>query len=197
MPDCVTNLVTFGEDAAAKDAFHRMLNAVRMDGEALGSITFDKIIPMPENVRQTMGNITKTGINWRQWCEQNRGTDREPLDWYPLKPDGDTMCFFTAWTAVPQIIKKLSEMFPAQTVTYQWAENENPGMNTGEMVFKNGETVSECIPEDFSREAFDMSTEILGIEPAELNLYLTENQCCGNQRKLQFPECRKQNKNVR
>lgn len=177
MPNYVSNLVTFGEDAAAKAAFQRMLEAVRVDGGPLGSITFDKIIPMPEDIRRTMGiPVTDGEPAWRVWCERNWGTDRDAVDWYPADHDSDTMCFFTAWIAVPQIITALSKMYPEQTVSYQWAEHENIGQNVGKMVLKNGKTLSGHIPEDESREAFEMAAEILDIRLADFGFYLTADQ---------------------
>ena len=115
MPNYVTNIITFGDDKISKAAFQNMLDAVRVDGGVLGSISFDKIIPMPDGVRRTMGRETdgEPGTDgepaWRQWCDEHWGTDREALDWYPLNRDADAMCFFTAWTNVPQIVSELSK----------------------------------------------------------------------------------------
>ena len=54
MPNYVTNIITFGTDPGAKAAFRRMLDTVRADGKGLGSISFEKLLPMPEYVRASM-----------------------------------------------------------------------------------------------------------------------------------------------
>ena len=203
MPNYVTNIITFGNDKISKAAFRRMLDAVRADGEPLGSIRFDKIIPMPDSVRRTMGRETDGEPAWRVWCEEHWGIDREPLDWHPLNRDADAVCFFTAWSPVPRIVSEISKKYPEQVVSYQWAEHENIGWNVGEMSLKNGVTLSSRIPEEGSREAFETAARILDIDLSEFGLYLSADGLTYEEREIpikepeQRPERRKRGRPAR
>ena len=85
------------------------------------------------------------------------------------------MIFDTAWSPVPKVVEALSRRFPDQTVTYRWAENENLGTNVGKTVLLNGTVISKQIPEDYTREAFEMSADILGLDLADYGLYLSQD----------------------
>ena len=181
MPNIVTNFVTFGSDEKSREAFRRMLDAVRKDGEPLGSITFEKLIPMPKNVRDSMEpgrNAGETLPLWFTWSCENWGSKWDAIDSSEADPEqgADTLVFSTASMPVEPVIMALSRMFPEQTVSYRWAENENPGLNVGEMSLKNGEKVSEWIPDDYSREAYELSASILGLNLADYDLYLTADE---------------------
>ena len=181
MPNIVTNFVTFGSDEKSRAAFRRMLDAVRKDGEPLGSITFEKLIPMPEYVRASMEPGRSAGESeplWLRWSVENWGSKWDAIDGSELDPEqgGDTLVFTTAWTTVEPVFTALSKLFPEQTVGCCWAENENPGTNVGEMSLKNGEKVSEWIPDDYSRDAYELSAAILGLNLADYGLYLTEDE---------------------
>ena len=182
MPNIVTNLIAFSSGDEAKAAFRRMLEAVRRDGDALGSITFEKLIPMPEYVCASMeakGNGEAFPL-WDCWSCENWGSKWDAIDYCLLEPEqgDDTMTFSTAWTPVEPVVTALSRMFPDQTITYRWAENENPGSNVGELSMRNGEKLSEWIPDDFSREAFALSADILKVDLSECDPYLPETENC-------------------
>ena len=192
MPNIVTNLIAFSSGDDTKEAFRRMLEAVRKDGEPLGSITFDRLIPMPEYVRVSMETGGGGGESplWDRWSCENWGSKWDAIDYCPLEPEqgDDTMTFSTAWTPVEPVVTALSRMFPDQTITYRWAENENPGMNVGELSMRNGEKLSEWIPDDFSPEAFALSADILetdlsdyGLCPSETGSACEEQECLQSQ----------------
>lgn len=56
------NRITFGSDKAAHTAFHSMLQEVRAEGQPLGSIDFNKLIPMPPELNINSGSRTDTGL---------------------------------------------------------------------------------------------------------------------------------------
>lgn len=62
MPNHVTNLITFGPDAEARSAFHRMLEDMRAKDGVLGSIDFNKLIPMPKSLDVESGSRGKKGL---------------------------------------------------------------------------------------------------------------------------------------
>jgi len=78
-------------------------------------------------------------------------------DYLPKKDDA--LVFNTAWSAVPQVIAKLSETYPEVTVDYCWAD-EDFGSNTGRLQFKNGEVIDGYIPADQSPEAYEFAAAV-------------------------------------
>ena len=195
MPNYVTNIITFGTDNGARAAFRRMLDTVRADGKELGSITFEKLLPMPEYVRTSMkpgpdraahgaqserqnGEEKTVFPLWYTWSCDHWGSPWDAVDFCPLDPErcDRTMTFSTAWSPVPLVVTELSRRFPDQTITYCWAENENIGLNVGEMVLKGGEVLSERTPVEESREACELSADILGLVLADFGLFLTEDE---------------------
>ncbi len=60
--DPVINHITFGTDDAARAAFQHMLHEVQAEGQPLGSIDFNKLIPMPEALAIRAGFQTDQGL---------------------------------------------------------------------------------------------------------------------------------------
>lgn len=121
-------------------------------------------------------NLQKYGhTSWYSWCIQNWGTKWNSYQSSPLQDGDDTMRFLTAWAAVPNLIKKLSEKYPEQTITYCWADEE-VGYNVGEIVLRGGDIIEDHTPVSGSREAYEMASEIMGIDLADFNLYLSKDK---------------------
>lgn len=62
MPNHVTNQITFGTDAEALAQFQEMLRFVKTKDGPLGTIDFNKLIPMPESLDITSGSETQRGL---------------------------------------------------------------------------------------------------------------------------------------
>lgn len=62
MPNNITNQITFGSDSAALAAFQQMLHDMRMEGQPLGSIDFNKLLPMPKELDIEAGSRTDRGL---------------------------------------------------------------------------------------------------------------------------------------
>ena len=62
MPNNITNQITFGSDSTAVAAFQKMLHNVRMEGQPLGSIDFNKLLPMPKELDIEAGTRTDRGL---------------------------------------------------------------------------------------------------------------------------------------
>ena len=235
MPNNVTNQVTFGSEGTALAVFKKMLRDVRMKGQPLGSIDFNKLLPMPKELNMEAGARTDRGLKlvqeyhhalevlaqkkpgltpaeyalslrqcqelyrekrvadpetwalgeqaysntqqfgsptWYEWCKRNWGTKWNAYGFPPLKKGSDTMEFFTAWNSVPQIITLLSRKYPEQSITYRWAD-EDIGHNVGELTLKGGEVIDLNVPEDGSREAYEMAAEIMNVDLSDYDLCLT------------------------
>lgn len=62
MPNHVTNQITFGADSASLAAFQHMLHELQAEGQPLGSIDFNKLIPMPPELKIECGYRTDAGL---------------------------------------------------------------------------------------------------------------------------------------
>lgn len=58
----MVNHITFGTDEASLAAFQSMLHEVRAEGQPLGSIDFNKLIPMPQELDMRAGFVTNLGL---------------------------------------------------------------------------------------------------------------------------------------
>ena len=117
---------------------------------------------------QAYQNVQKYGCpTWYEWANQNWGTKWNAYQCKPLSKGDDTMIFLTAWGSAPNIVAALSRKYPAQTITYCWAD-ENIGYNVGEAVFRGGECVGLNVPEEGSPAAYEMAAGILGVDLSEI-----------------------------
>lgn len=237
MPNNITNQITFGSDSAAQSAFQQMLRDMRAEGRPVGSLDFNKLLPMPKELDIEAGSKTRSGLKlvkeyydtlvaletqnpsttpadyakkiqqcenmyrkkrahdpeawslgeqacqniqrygcptWYEWCIQNWGTKWNAYQCRPLQKDSDTMVFYTAWSSVPKIVALLSGKYPDQKVTYRWAD-EDIGYNVGELTMKGGEVIDTNVPENGSREAYEMAAEIMDVDLSDYDLHLTQD----------------------
>ncbi len=161
MPNHIYNVVTF--DCPHERAVE-ILQSVEMEGCALGSIDFKKLIPMPDDVyRGALGMKEMEQYpgnkNWYGWSVDNWGTKWNAYGYNYLPQKDDALVFNTAWSSVPQVIRVLSEKYPEVTMDYCWAD-EDFGSNTGRLVFKNGEVESAYVPDDQSPEAYEFAAAV-------------------------------------
>jgi hypothetical protein len=220
---------------ASPERIKEILEAIKNDEIGLGSIDFNKIIPMPpeldieagsrttmaieiyttmkENRIRYMGEgeydidgedllkismpeflekygetiksdpgIVKDGqqycentrkhgcATWYEWSIKNWGTKWNAYGFDHLQAyeeGSDTIFFQTAWSGSPQILRKISELYPNVTLHYRWAD-ENIGYNVGTAVLNNGEVVGIYQPIRGSAEAEQLSCDILGYDPEEI-----------------------------
>ena len=62
MPNHVTNQITFGADSVSLAAFQHMLHELQAEGQPLGSIDFNKLVPMPPELKIECGSRTDAGL---------------------------------------------------------------------------------------------------------------------------------------
>lgn len=114
MPNYVANIVTFDGD---KERIKEMLSAIQNDEFGPGSISFNKIIPMPPELDiecgrsktdpQVIHNIQKyCAPNWYDWCRKHWNTKwdaggyEEGRDYSQC----DKLAFRTAWQEPAPVI---------------------------------------------------------------------------------------------
>ena len=89
---------------------------------------------------------------WYGWSIDTWGTKWNAFNQYIEEPN--ILWFDTAWSAVPPLIQKLSEIFPDVEFHYAYAD-ENLGYNVGRGIALAGEIDMET-PEGGSNEAFEI-----------------------------------------
>jgi hypothetical protein len=228
MPNNITNELTIDAD---RPEVNRILNSIKSDEYGIGSIDFNKLIPMsaelaiesssrsdngldiytefkkinplitaswintvseedevgitrgllrkyravikndPERIalgEKCYNNIENHGApSWYMWRIKNWGSKWNAYgfeDMAPFDPDSNRICFYTAWSSVPQVIGKIAEMAPSAALTYRYAD-EDLGVNIGVLEYRNGKLDREYHPDVMSKEAYKLAADIIGIDP--------------------------------
>lgn len=179
MPNHITNRIKLiGEPQEVS----RVLEAVKNDKYGLGTIDFEKIIPMPEDIYR--GNVGAAemkkygGKTWADWAPAHWGTKwnsygyDESVDYSENK---DSLFFLTAWSAPHPVVAKLAEMFPAVTFEHEWAD-EDIGVNCGRRVYYDGELTDEYYP-DYGKESVEFAAAVMDRQLEEdYGLYLNASE---------------------
>lgn len=160
MPNHITNIITFSGD---ESRIRTMLKEVQSDEIGIGSVDFNKIIPMPDNVDSYNWAIANWGTKWNSYGYTEE-TDFK---------DGK-LTFLTAWSAPHPILQKLSEMYPDIRLEHEWAD-EDIGMNCGRHEYFDGERIEEYYPES-NRECVYFAARVMGGEPSEWSLFLNASE---------------------
>lgn len=172
MPNHVTNRIHLIGDQKRIDG---LMEAVRYENQPLGTMDFNKIIPMPNNIfRGSLGQreLQLYGKNnWYDWSIANWGSKWNSFSPQPLEKN--TLTFSTAWSNVMPILEALAQQYPDLDIEYRWAD-EDIGCNVGMASFSGGEMTSLHFPEVQSKEAFEMAAEIRGIQLADYCLSYNE-----------------------
>lgn len=178
MPNHITTRIKITGDP---EAVKRVLNKIKNDEFGMGTIDFEKIIPMPKNIfkgnlgvreRELYGNN-----NWYDWSVANWGTKWNA---YGFDPNTDyskekELKFLTAWSAPHPVIAKLLEMFPSVKLEHEWAD-EDIGMNCGRHVYYDGERIEEYYPES-EMDRLEFAASVLDIQLEEdCGLYLNASE---------------------
>lgn len=172
MPNHVTTILTVGGDKARRLA---MFEAIKSDEYGLGSIDFNKVIPMPDYIfRGNLGQEERAkygGNNWYDWSIANWGTKWNSYGYgdpgsMAQDFDGSTISFQTAWSCASPVIAALAEKYPDLHFELKWAD-EDFGYNVGEKEYEGGVEIRSHIPEGGSKEALELAAEVQGVDLAD------------------------------
>lgn len=109
-------------------------------------------------------NKQKTGSTTQyRWNIANWGTKWNA---YQAKGKENVMVFLTANSPPTPIMEALSKKYPEIELEHQWASDDF-GKDMGIKQYLNGEVISAYLPENFSKEAYDMSFEMWDAVPEE------------------------------
>ncbi len=178
MPNHIINRLRFdADDKTVKE----MLEKIKQDEFGVGSIDFNKIIPMPDDIfRGNLGSAERelyrdsNMISWRVdcWATKYNSYGYECMT-QPF--EGNEITFFTAWSAPTPVIEKLSEMFPGVEIEHLWAD-EDFGYNCGAVTWRGGEQIFLDIPTGGTKEAFELAAEIMDYDITDCGLFLNADE---------------------
>ena len=177
MPNHVTNVVSFSGD---KSRISAMLKEIQNDEHGIGSVDFEKILPMPDTVYNGSLGIRERELygknNWYDWRLGNWGTKWNSYGYTENTTfQDDKIKFLTAWSAPHPILHKLSEMYPDVKMEHEWAD-EDIGMNCGRYVYYDGERVEEYFPES-QKECLEFAAKVMDVSLEEdYSLYLNASE---------------------
>ena len=177
MPNHVTNIIEIQNDNISENVIKKMLEQIMNDEQGIGSIDFNKIIPMPDYIfRGNLGTEERAKFgenNWYDWSISHWGTKWNAYSFGEYE-DSNSISFQTAWTAPHPVLQALSNKFPNITLIHQWAD-EDIGANVGKIEYKSGESINEYYPETQSKEAYEMAADIMGVELEDYGLILNDD----------------------
>ena len=161
MPNHVQNHIKVGGDPQRVQEF---LEKVQNDEYGIGTLDFQKIIPMPEDENDPYHwHIYNWGTKW------NAYDYREDEDY----SHSETLDFLTAWSAPHPILERLSEMFPELAFVHEWAD-EDLGVNCGRYGYADSERTEEYEPEN-ERELLEFACSVWGSTPQDMGYVFDEN----------------------
>lgn len=176
MPNHVTNIVVL---KGADDEIKRLRQEVMRQEYGLGSIDFEKIIPMPADIFRGNLGLKEREIyghkNWYDWSivHWNTKWNAYGTDEIQAYKDPDKLAFLTAWAAPHPILEKLSELYPNVEISHSWAD-EDIGSNCGRRIYINGCLTESYCPE-YGRDSYEFAAEVLDLDLAEEGFVLSED----------------------
>ena len=157
MPNNVMNIVTFG---CGEDTLNDILGFIQKDNDKLnkqwgiGTIDFNKIIPMPPEYLDD--------DRWYEWRWENWGTKWNSYDNYYDKDK--TISFLSAWSSPIKVLTELSRQYPTVYISHK-AADELILDNAAECHYVNGEFVIDRDMMNASEEeAMEFYREVWGID---------------------------------
>lgn len=178
MPNWVTNIITLNGE---KEEVKKIKDLLRItyedwDGKRVTGISFDKLIPMPEELniskpaqteeekKRAVENMYKYGArDWYDWRVQNWGTKWDAA-YSHIK--GNLMWFDTAWSTPVEFVETLSKRFPKVEIILEYAD-EDIGNNLGKFSFVDGKA-TELQEFDNELECYAFAFHIKGYTPEDV-----------------------------
>lgn len=192
MPNHVTNILSVSGD---REKVREMFEAIKSDEIGLGSIDFNKVIPMPEHIfsgNLGMAEREKYGKdNWYDWSISNWGTKWNSYGYdgayTPQDFDGEHIEFQTAWSRPENVIAALAAKYPDLSFEHKWAD-EDFGYNTGKKNMKTARkhsaTSLPAAPRKrwswqlrFTKWIWPMRVTCTMRKPANMNIIVQTSRC--------------------
>jgi Ferredoxin-like domain in Api92-like protein len=113
-----------------------------------------------KNFLQGVSNYIEHGYaTWYRWNIDNWGTKWNAYSQNDKRDTENTIYFQTAWSAPIKLICDLSDQFPNVKLELTYSD-ENSGCNVGKYSFCKGEVTDKNVPENMSKEAYELYFEL-------------------------------------
>ena len=104
-------------------------------------------------------NIKKYGYpNWYGWRRDNWGTKWNAYN-FEKGELTNQIIFYTANTTPMKVYRKLTQLFPDVTFTFEWA-NEDRGYNAGYAVVKDNDLINYHIYNDYEEDSINYASNL-------------------------------------
>lgn len=156
MPNHVQNRIHLD---GKPEQIRQMLKKIQNEEYGIGTVDFEKILPMPDTVQEHEvidWHIGNWGTKWNAY-----GYDSS-VDY----SKSENLEFWTAWSAPHPVIQKLSEMFPDIEFIHEWAD-EDLGVNCGKRTCWKGDVYEEYYPET-NKECMQFACSVWGETPENM-----------------------------
>lgn len=143
----------------------KMVGAVKaLQGDAKNLLTFSE--EDLECFFQAIKNVRNHGfMSWYDWSIKHWGTKWNCAEC--KKIDENTFEFDTAWSGVPDLIKKMARQFPTIKIVYKYSD-EDTGSNCGIAEYENGSVAFFNQLKSGSKEAYELAFEL---RPDSMNYF--------------------------
>jgi hypothetical protein len=167
MPNHITNKLKV---AGTADQVKEVFEFIKNDEFGIGSIDFNKITPMPKwvfgNSPNVLGITLQDEKQWGEdntslgWARRHWGTKWNAYAQQGQRNSNDTIYFDTAWSGVPDLIRKIAWIFPEVEIEYSFADEDLGSSNCGIYRFKHSEIKENQEYESGTKEAYELAFEL-------------------------------------
>lgn len=165
MPNHIRNNIKLN---GKQDEIDKILLNVHIDEYGVGSIDFEKIIPIPIEIKNDTSK-------YRDWIIKNWGTKWNSYGYSDIKNNQEnTLKFNTANSSPVPIIKMLSSLHPNIEFVHSWADDDY-GKNCCIMTFKGGETIDTYYPKT-QKEGIELATKVWECEPEDIGYHINATE---------------------
>lgn len=155
----ISIIVSIGENhiGMKDDEFKEKLKEIAEEKDWKGKKRFDSEQAVLDYGRMALDNILNYGVvDWYDWSIRNWGTKWNARE---TVIEDNVILFDTAWSPVPELMRKLSSMFPENLFEYDFSE-EQIWVLCGEYEFEKGDCIKEIIFDEGSKEAYEKGFEL-------------------------------------
>ena len=140
-----------------EDEFREKLKEIAEEKDWKGNKRFENEQAVLNYGRMALDNILNYGVvDWYDWSIRNWGTKWNARE---TVIEDNVILFDTAWSPVPELMRKLSSMFPENLFEYDFSE-EQIWVLCGEYEFEKGDCTKEIIFDEGSKEAYEKGFEL-------------------------------------
>lgn len=139
-----------------EEEYRKRLQDITQEKDWKGNKKFENEQAVLDYGRMALDNILNYGVaDWYDWSIENWGTKWNA---HETEIEDNVIWFDTAWSPVPDLMLKLSSLFPENYFEYDFSDERICDL-CGEFEFENGDCTKEMIFDEGSKEAYEKGFE--------------------------------------